>query len=119
MERAKNFRNALIVLVIAGAVYAIPGGGRAAKTVEAALLVGFGVAIGYLGLRLYREQRMWLVGLGDRYRALLYGSVAVGYIAIAGRQRMWETGVGELAWFLLVGFVVYGVLAVLRHARSY
>jgi len=62
---------------------------------------------------------MWLVGLGDRYRALLYGSVAVGYIAIAGRQRMWETGAGELAWFLLVGFVVYGVLAVLRHARSY
>jgi hypothetical protein len=119
VDGVKNLRNVLIVLLIAGAVYAIPGGGRAASTVEAVLLVGIGLAIGFLGLRLYRERRMWLFGLGDRYRALLYGSVAAGFIAIAGRQRMWETGVGELVWFLLVGFVVYGVLAVLRHARSY
>jgi hypothetical protein len=119
VDRAKNLRNIAIVLLIAGAVYAIPGGGRAAHTFEAVVLVAFGVAIGYLGLRMYREYRMSLFGLGDRYRALLYGSVALGGIAVIAQKRMWETGLGELVWFVLVGLVVYGVLATYRHARSY
>jgi hypothetical protein len=119
VDRAKNLRNVVIVLVIAGAVYAVPGGGRAAKTFEAVLLIGFGVAIGYLGLRMYREQRMSLFGLGDRYRALLYGSLALGGIVLIAQKRMWETGLGELAWFVLVGLVVYGLLATYRHSRSY
>jgi hypothetical protein len=119
VDRTKNLRNALIVLLIAGAVFALPGGGRAAATFEAVVMVGFGVAIGYLGLRAYREYRMSIYGLGDRYRALLYGSIAAGFLAIVARQRMWQTGLGELVWFVVVGLVVYALLAVVRHARSY
>jgi hypothetical protein len=119
VDRAKNLRNAAIVAVIAGAVFAIPGGGRAASTFETVLFVVFGVAIGYLGLRLYREHRVALHSLGDRYRALVYGAVALGAIAVIGRQRMWQTSLGELVWFVLVGLVVYGLLATYRHARSY
>jgi hypothetical protein len=119
VDRTKNLRNALIVLLIAGAVFAVPGGGRAASTFEAVLLVLFGVAIGYLGLRMYREYRVSLYGLGDRYRGLLYGAIAVGFVAIVARQRMWQTGLGELVWFVAVGLVVYALLAVFRHSRSY
>jgi hypothetical protein len=119
VERAKNLRNAAIVLLIAAAVYAIPGGGRAASTFEAALFVVFGVAVGYLGLRMYREYRVSLYGLGDRNRALLYGAIAVAAVVVMGQKRMWQTGLGELAWFVLVGLVVYAVLAVIRHSRSY
>jgi hypothetical protein len=119
VDRAKNLRNALIVLLIAAAVFVIPGGGRAASTFEAALFVVFGVAIGYLGLRMYREYRVSLYGLGDRYRALLYGAIALAGFVVMGQKRMWETGLGELVWFVLVGLVVYAVLTVIRQARSY
>jgi hypothetical protein len=119
VDRPKTLRNIVIVLVIAGAVYAIPGGGQAARTFEAVLLIVFAVAIGYLGLRFYREYRVSLHGLGDQYRALLYLSVVIASLAVIGRQRMWETGLGELIWFALVGFVVYALLAIYRHTRSY
>ena len=119
MDRAKNVRNAAIVLLIAAAVFALPGGGRAANTFEAVLFVAFGVAIAYLGLRMYREYRVSLQGLGDRYRALLYGAIALGGFAVLGQKRLWETSPGELVWFVLVGLVVYAVVLVYRHARSY
>jgi hypothetical protein len=119
VDRAKNLRNVAIVALIAGAVFAIPGGGRAASTFEAALYVLFGVAIGYLGLRMYREHRVSLHGLGDRYRALLYGAGALAAIVVIGQRRMWQTSLGELVWFVLVGLVVYGALAIYRHVRSY
>jgi hypothetical protein len=119
MDRAKNARNAAIVLAIAAAVYFIPGGGQVANTFEAVLLIGFGLGIGYLGLRVYREHRVALHGLGDRHRALLYGALALGAFALCARERMWESGLGELAWFVLIGFVVYALVAVYRFARSY
>ena|SRR6266851_3524696 len=119
MERTKTARNIAIIFAIAVAVYALPGGGRVAATFEAALWVAFGIGIGYMALRLYREHRVWLYGLGDRHRALLYGAVAVGVFAWAARTRMWETGSGELLWFVLIGGVVYALLEVFRHSRSY
>lgn len=119
MDRIKTARNLAIVLLIAAAVFLLPGGGRAAHTFEAVILVGFGVAIGYLGLRLYRENRVALHGLGDRYRAMLYGAVALGAFALVARGAMWQTGVGELLWFCLVGLVVYAVIVVYRYWRTY
>jgi hypothetical protein len=118
MER-KSVRNIAIIVAIAAAVYFIPGGGRAASTFEAAVLVAFGVAVGYLGLRMYREYRIAIHSLGDCHRALLYGGVAVALFAWVARRHMWETGLGELAWFLLVAGVVYVALEVYRRARAY
>ncbi|MCW3069912.1 MAG: hypothetical protein JWL67_2537 [Solirubrobacterales bacterium] len=119
MDRTKNARNIAIVVAIALAVYLLPGGGRAASTFESALWVAFGVGIAYFGLRMYREHRMRLDGLGDRHRALLYGGVALGVFLYAARRRLWETGSGELLWFVLAGCVVYALLEVFRHSRSY
>jgi hypothetical protein len=111
--------NVAIILAIAAAVYFIPGGGRAANTFEAALWVAFGLGVGYLGLRMYREHHVALHSLGDRNRGLLYGAVALIVFEYAARARMWETGFGELAWFALAGIVVYSLLAVYRQWRAY
>ncbi len=132
--RLKTARNVAIILAIAAAVYFIPGGGRAASTFEAVLWVAFGLGIGYLALRMYREHHIALFGLGDRHRGLLYGAIALGVFVWIVRKRMWYAlqvrggelvqvhrwdGVGEFAWFVLVGLVVYSLLIVYRHARSY
>jgi hypothetical protein len=119
MDRMKAARNTAIVLLIAAAVFLLPGGGRAANTFEALLLVGFGVAIGYLGLRMYRENRVALHGLGDRYRGMLYGALALGAFVLIARRDMWETGLGGLLWFVLVGLVVYALVVVYRYSRTY
>jgi hypothetical protein len=118
-ERLKTVRNVAILLVIAAAVFFIPGGGRAAHTFEAVLLVAFGLGVGYFGLRMYREHHIALHGLGDYHRALLYGAVALGFFEWVARERMWLTGVGELAWFVLAGIGVYALLVVYRQWRAY
>jgi hypothetical protein len=119
MDSLKTARNVGIVVLIAAAVYFLPNGGRVANTFEALLWVAFGVGIGYLGLRAYREYRVTLHGLGDRHRGLLYGSIAGGVFVYAARVRMWQTGIGELVWFALLALIVYSLLEVYRHWRAY
>ncbi len=119
MERFRTARNVAIVALIAAAVFLLPGGGQAASTFEAVLLVGFGVGFGYLGVRLYRENRVALHGLGDRPRAMLYGALALVAFVVVGRARMWETGLGELAWFVMIALAVYALLGVYRRWRAY
>ena len=117
----KTLRNVAIVLAIAAAVFFLPGGGQAASTVEAIILIGFGVGFGYLGLRMYREYRVTLHGLGDRHRAILYGSVALVGFLIAGYTRMVHESrtVFGVLWFALVLLVLYGLMVVYGHWRSY
>jgi hypothetical protein len=119
MERMKTARNVAIIVAIAAAIYFVPGGGRAAGTFEAVVWVAFGVGVGYLGLRLYREHRIALHSLGDRHRGLLYGAIALGVFAYAARVRMWQTGFGEVGWFLLVACVIYALMEVYRYSRTY
>jgi hypothetical protein len=119
MDRMKTARNVAIILAIAAAVDLLPGGGRAAHTFEAALWVAFAGGMAFLALRLYREHRIALHGLGHHHRALLYGAAAAGVFAGIARKHMWDTGLGELAWFVLVLGVIYALMEVFRHSRSY
>ncbi len=119
MERFKTLRNVLIVAAIAAAVKFLPEGGTVAKTFEAVLWVAFGIGIAYFGLRLYRENRVALHGLGDAHRGLLYGALAGIVFLLIARQEMWTTGVGELAWFVLAASAVYALIATYRYWRSY
>jgi tellurite resistance protein TehA-like permease len=119
MERAKMVRNIAIIALVAAAIFLLPGGDQASWTVEAVLQVLFAVAIGYLGLRFYRERRMAIHSLGDGYRALFYGALAVAMLLALAKIRMWETGLGELVWFIAAGGVVYSLIAVYRRWRSY
>jgi hypothetical protein len=118
---SKTARNIAIVLVIAAAVFLLPGGGQAANTFESVLLIGFGVGFGYFGLRLYREYRVTLHSLGDRHRAILYGSLALAGFLVAGYTRMVHDSrtIFGVLWFALLALVLYGLMAVYRHWRSY
>lgn len=117
----KTARNIAIVLVIAAAVFLIPGGGQVATTFESILLIGFGVGFGYLGLRLYREYRVSIHGLGDRHRAILYGALALAGFEILGYTRMVKESrtIFGVLWFALLLVVLWGLLEVYRHWRSY
>jgi hypothetical protein len=112
-------RNILIIVAIGAAVYFIPGGGRAANAFTAFLWAMFGLGVGFLGLRIYRENSFRLSALGDRHRGLLYGGIALALFLFMGRTRMWQTGFGELVWFVLVGVTAWAFLEVYRHYRSY
>ena len=81
---ARTARNVAIVALIAAAVFLLPGGGQAASTFEAVLLVGFGVGFGYLGLRLYREYRVDAPRPRRSHRAMLYGSLALAGVPRGG-----------------------------------
>lgn len=118
-DSLKTARNVAIVALIAAAVYLLPSGGQVAHTFEALLYIGFGVAIGYIGLRFYREHRVALHSLGDSYRGLLYGSIALAVFLWMSYSRMWSTGLGELLWLVLAAGVAYGVFVLFRRWRAY
>ncbi|HEY1834890.1 MAG TPA: hypothetical protein VGG08_10660 [Solirubrobacteraceae bacterium] len=119
MERFKTLRNIAIIAAIAVAVYYVPGGGRAASAVEAALWVLFGLALGFIGLRYYRERRVTIAGLGDRGRGLAYGVLALVLFLFEARWWVSIGGFRELLWFLLAGVGVWAVMEIYRQARSY
>ena len=113
-------RNVLIVLLIAGAVYALPGGGTTASVIGELLAIAFAVVIGLLLVRLYREHRTTLFGLGDRHRGLLYGALATLLFAAAAARRMFDAG-GPFAllWVVMVGGAMYALYLVWRQYREY
>jgi len=111
-------RNALIVLVLAGAVYAVPGGGRSAVFVESVLSILITAAIGFIGWRLYRENRVAIFSLGDRYRGMLYGALGAAVLMMAIRQRLWETTAGTLGWFAVIVAASYALVVVYRFHRE-
>jgi len=115
----RNVRNVAIIVAIALAVYYVPGGGRTASTVEAALWVAFGLAICFIVLRVYRERRLSLASLGDRGRGLLY--LVGGLILFLYQSSWWVNahGLRELGWFVLAGFGIWAAVEVYRRSRTY
>ena|ERR1700754_4152236 len=112
-------RNIVIVLALAAGVWLIPGGGRASDAILQALVIVMLGSLAFLAIRLYRERRSDLYGLGDRLRAVLYGCVALATFLLVAADRMWDTGAGVIAWFVLVGVAIYGVYYVFRVSREY
>ena len=114
-------RNTLIVLALAGAVYALPGGGDAATFVGSLLstLILFGMV--FAGWRLYRENRVEIYSLGDTHRGLLYGALGAGIVAGAGYDKLVRYGSGAqiFIWFVLVGGASYALVVVFRHWREH
>lgn len=114
-------RNVLIILAIAAAVYALPGGGDAATLFGALLSTAIIVAFVLIAVRVYRERRLDIDGLGDRYKGILYGAIALAVFAMAARARMWDDlgGAGVLLWLAMVGGASYALVLVWRHWREY
>ena len=112
-------RNIGIVLLLALAVFALPGGGTGAGIVASLISIAFSVAIWFLLMRMYREHRMTIFSLGDRYRTIFYGSAAAIVFAGAAAGRWWDSGPLTVLWLVLVGLAIYGLVATYRHWREY
>jgi hypothetical protein len=112
-------RNVGIILVLAALVAFIPGGGTTADVIGGVLSTLILVALVVFAARLYREHRFDLDGLGDRWRAVLYGALGVAVVAMAARPRLSETSGGTLVWVALLGCASYAVYLVWRHYRRY
>ena len=112
-------RNIAIVLALALAVWALPGGGTAAGIVSALISVAFAVAIWLFLHHMYREHRMTIFGLGDRHRGILYGSLAALLFAGAAAGEWFQSAPLTLLWFVVLAGAVYGLVATWRYWRSY
>jgi hypothetical protein len=112
-------RNAAIVALLALAVFALPGGGRAADFVAALLFVLITVFLVLFAGRMYLENRVAVHSLGDRHRALLYGSLGIAVWTLAAGPKLFSTGAGTVLWFMLMGAASYGLYLVWRHQREY
>jgi hypothetical protein len=112
-------RNVVIVLLLAGAVYALPGGGSTAELISALLGIAFAVGIWFFLMRMYRENRTTIYGLGDRHRLLLYAGLASILFLGASASRFFDSGPGTLVWLLIFAGMVYALVQVFRQYRAY
>ncbi len=114
-------RNIGIVLLLAVAVFALPGGGTAAGVISGLLSVAFAVGIWLFLMRMYREHRLTIYGLGDKYRGIFYGSLAALLFAgaAAGRGQWFDNPGLTLLWFVVLGAAIYGLVATWRYWREY
>jgi hypothetical protein len=112
-------RNVAIVLVLAAAVAFIPGGGTTAGLVGGILSTLIFVSLVFFAYRFYREHRLELDALGDRWRGLLYGAIAAVVLALAALPRLQDTSGGTLVVVVVLGAAAYAFYAVWRHYREY
>jgi hypothetical protein len=112
-------RSLAIVLALGAAVYFLPGGGNGAAIVYAVLSTLILVSFVLLAARMYREHQTDIYGLGDGWRALLYGAIAVAILAMAARPRLFETSAGTLVWIALLAGASYVVYLCWRRYREY
>jgi drug/metabolite transporter (DMT)-like permease len=112
-------RNVAIILVLAAAVAFLPGGGTSAALIGAILSTLILVSLVFFAYRFYREHRVELDGLGDRWRGLLYGAIGVVVLALAARPRLSDSSGGTLLVVVLLGAAAFAFYAVWRHYREY
>jgi hypothetical protein len=119
-DRGKHLRNIAIIVLLALAVWLVPGGDAASVTISNLLTVVFVGGLLFLAYRLYMENRETIFGLEERQRGILYAAVALIAITLVGTRRMWdEGGAGAVVWLILIGGCVYAIYAVWRAYRTY
>ena len=113
-------RNFAIVMLVALALTALPGGGQTLNVVMTLLSILFFTAIALFGYRLYRENQFALDSLSDRQRLVLYGSIGGAFLTFTSTPRLFDAGgVGVITWLALLGLCSYGVMWVWMSSRRY
>jgi TRAP-type C4-dicarboxylate transport system permease small subunit len=119
-DRGKHLRNIAIVVLLAVAVWQVPGGDRAGATVANVLSLIFIGALLFFGYRLYMENRETIFGLEERQRGILYAGLALIAITLVATRRMWDAGgLGAVVWLMMLGAGVYALVGVWRVYREY
>ena len=111
-------RNILIILLLALAVWALPGGGMAASILGQIISIAFLVAIWFALVYVYRNFRTTIFMLGDQHRGMLYGGLAAILFLGASANRFFEKSSLTLLWFVILGGTIYAVVATFRQWRA-
>jgi len=96
------------VLIVAAVVWKLPGGGAGAAVVLEMLGAAMAAAIIWSVYSFGRRHRFDLERLDDRERAIIYGTLGMAMLALAGRGSLWATVGGSVVWLLMVGATVGG-----------
>lgn len=117
MTFARNFG---IVMLVALALTAMPGGDQTLNVAMTILSILFFTAIALFGYRLYRENQFALDSLSDRQRLVLYGAIGGAFLTFTATPRLFGAGgIGVITWLALLGMFSYGVVWVWRTSREY
>jgi polyferredoxin len=119
-DTARTVRNVVILLLIAAAVWRLPGGAAGERTVSNLVSIVFWGGLVFFAYRIYMERRTTLFGWDDRLRVRLYVSIALIMLLVVGTAQLFSVGgFGALLWFGLLGVAIWGIFTALRSARSY
>lgn len=114
----KQLRNVAILAVIALAIVTVPAAGAVAALLTAVLWLGVTALVAYVVGRFYRERRIDIYGLGDRYRATLYFSLAAIVVALAASQAFSSTA-GSLVEFGVFAVCLVALVKTYEAWRNY
>jgi hypothetical protein len=120
-ETGKHLRNIGIIVLLAVAVWKLPGGGEASLTISNLLWIAFIGGLLFLGYRMYMEHRDSIFSLTERQRGVLYAALALATITLVATRRMWNEGggLGAVLWLGFLGLSIYAVVSVWRAYREY
>jgi hypothetical protein len=119
-DRGKHLRNIAIIVVLALAVWLVPGGDTASVTISNLLMIIFVGGLLFFGYRLYMEHREAIFGLPERSRGILYAAIALGAITLVATARMWDSGgLGAMLWLAFLALAIWGLVSVWRAYREY
>jgi Kef-type K+ transport system membrane component KefB len=115
----KNARNVAILVALAIAVVAVPGGSDTAGLIGAIFSLAIISLIAYFAGRLYRDHQVDIHGLGDRDRAILYAAIGAVVLLLAASGRLTSTGAGTLVEVAGLAICAVGLLRVFRNWQRY
>ena len=94
-------------------------GGNAADVVLTLITMAFLTAIAWTVYVLSRENQLTLATLSDGRRAILYGSIGLLVLLVAGTDELFSSGGGTVAWILLFAAAVAAIYLVWKEANTY
>jgi hypothetical protein len=115
----KHARNVAIIVALAAAIVAVPGGSDTAGLIGAIFSLAIVALIAYFAGRLYRDHRVDLYGLGDRDRAILYCALGAIVVLLAASGRLTTSAAGTLVEVAGLALCAVGLLRVFRNWQRY
>ena len=115
----KTVRNIAIIAAIALGVAVLPRGNDVAELALAILSLAFIAAIGFLGYRLYMENKFTLWSMSDRHRAQFYAGFTVAFMTLTATNRLLGEGFGTVVWLALLAGSVLAVYNAWVESRRY
>jgi len=113
----RHVRNVLILIAIAIAVVALPGGGSTAALVGAIFSLLIVALLAYVAGRFYRDHQIDLYSLSDVDRTILY--VALGAIVLVLAAWRFGTTAGALLSIAVLAICAGGLIRVYRNWQRY